>query len=143
MPMFNWGLMLHVACYNKVCEIISKQFNIEIEEIRFDSRFVEDFGVDSLDLFKFKVTVEENFGTKIPDEDVSEVKTVDDVVNYLLDSGAANFSIIFDSAEKNSQKRKNSKKKKAKKTSGEQTHRKKLSKAKRKQKFLAEQNKNK
>ena len=52
-------------------------------EVKFDSRFVEDLGADSLDTVELVMALEEEFGIEIPDEDAEKAKTVGDVVEYI------------------------------------------------------------
>ncbi len=51
-------------------------------EIQNDIKLTQQ-GVDSLDLVNIYLLVEEKFGIKIPDEDLSKVETVDDIVAYV------------------------------------------------------------
>ena len=45
--------------------------------------FKDDLGADSLDIFELVMALEEEFGVEIPSEDLENVTTVGDVVNYL------------------------------------------------------------
>lgn len=68
---------------SKVIQIISTQLAIESDDISGDSNFVEDLGADSLDIVELVMEIEDEFDLEIPDEDVENLSTVQDVVNYL------------------------------------------------------------
>ena len=71
----------------KVSEIIKEQLNLDGVEITESSSFKEDLGADSLDLFELVMALEEEYGTEIPSEDLENLTTVGDVINYLIDKG--------------------------------------------------------
>ncbi len=68
---------------DKILEIIKEKVKDSSIEIKGDSTFVEDLGMDSLDTVELVMAFEENLGVVIPDEDVDSLLTVDDVINYL------------------------------------------------------------
>jgi acyl carrier protein len=61
--------------------------NGQAVEIRPDSSFKEDLGVDSLDLFELVMALEDEFGVEIPPEDLETMNTVGDVAEYLKNKG--------------------------------------------------------
>ena len=67
----------------KLKALINENLGIDEAEIKEESNFIEDFGVDSLDLFEFVMTVEEEFDIKVASEDVAGLKTVADVMKYI------------------------------------------------------------
>ncbi len=68
---------------SRIKEIIADQLGVEIEKLRDDANFVQDFGADSLDVVELVMAFEEEFGIEIPDEDAEKIRTVGDVINYL------------------------------------------------------------
>lgn len=70
---------------DKVKEIIASQLNIGVDTIKEDSRVIEDLGADSLDIVEMLMTLEEEFGISIPDEDTSKLTTIASIVE-LIDS---------------------------------------------------------
>ncbi len=64
-------------------EIIAEQLNVEESTITPESSFKDDLGADSLDLFELVMALEEEFGVSIPSEDLENIKTVNDVMEYL------------------------------------------------------------
>lgn len=69
--------------FEDVAKILSEQLNIPQEKITIDSYIVKDLGADSLDVVELLMTLEDNTGKAIPEEKVTGVKTVGDVVNLL------------------------------------------------------------
>ncbi len=66
----------------KIAEIIKEQLNTDME-ITGATSFKDDLGADSLDIFELVMALEEEFGVEIPSEDLENVNTVGDVMNYL------------------------------------------------------------
>lgn len=54
------------------------------EEIKLESRFIEDLGLDSLDSIQVVMVLEEEFGFEIPDEDVERIFTILEAVDYIF-----------------------------------------------------------
>ena len=67
----------------EVAKILSEQLNIPQEKITMESDIVKDLGADSLDVVELLMTLEDTTGKTIPEEKVTDVKTVGDVVNLL------------------------------------------------------------
>lgn len=63
--------------------IISKQLGIDENEIDKDTRIMDDLGADSLDIVEMLMAIEEECGITVPDEVVTTLETVGDVLNYL------------------------------------------------------------
>ena len=71
----------------KMKAIIAEQLNIDEEKIALESSLKDDLGADSLDLFELVMALEEEFETEIPTEELSNINTVEDVMNYLKAKG--------------------------------------------------------
>jgi acyl carrier protein len=69
--------------------LIAEHLNVEESEIKTESNFIEDLGADSLDLFELIMAFEEEFDVEIPSEELENLNTVNDVINYLADKGVA------------------------------------------------------
>ena len=76
------------AALVKVKELIGKQLNKKPEVIKVTDRIVEDLGADSLDIVEMLMTLEEDFGIQISDDDAMNIKTVGDLVEYLNKNNA-------------------------------------------------------
>lgn len=68
---------------DKVKELLAAQLNISQDKIKDDSKLVEDLGADSLDMVEMLMTLEDEFGISISDEDALKLKTVSDIVTYI------------------------------------------------------------
>lgn len=71
----------------KVKEVIVDKLNAEGVEITESTSFKDDLNADSLDLFELVMALEDEFGIEIPSEDLEQLTTVGDVLNYLSDKG--------------------------------------------------------
>lgn len=71
----------------KMKEIIADQLSVEADTITPASSFKEDLGADSLDLFELVMALEDTYSVEIPAEDLQNLLTVGDVMNYLKEKG--------------------------------------------------------
>jgi acyl carrier protein len=67
----------------KVKEIVSQQLDVDINEIKETSAFIDDLGADSLAIVELVLAFEEQFEIDIPDEDTEKIRTVGDAVTYI------------------------------------------------------------
>ncbi|MEG1751840.1 MAG: acyl carrier protein [Clostridia bacterium] len=67
----------------KIKKLIATQLGINESKIQNNSRIVEDLGADSLDTVEMLMTLEEEFGISIPDEDTNSLKTFGSIVDYI------------------------------------------------------------
>ncbi len=74
--------------FEKVKKILCDQLDLEEEQVTEDAEVIEDLGADSLDIVDLVMTLEEEFDTEIPDEDIENLKTVGDIVKYIEDHAA-------------------------------------------------------
>lgn len=68
-------------------EIIAEQLSVEEEIVTESSSFKEDLGADSLDLFELVMALEDEYSVEIPAEDLQNLLTVGEVMNYLKEKG--------------------------------------------------------
>ena len=71
--------------FEQVKKILCDQLDLEEERVNEDSEVIDDLGADSLDIVDLVMTLEEEFDTEIPDEDIENLKTVGDIVKYIED----------------------------------------------------------
>lgn len=69
--------------FEKIRDILCSQMNIEKEEITLDTRLTEDLGIDSLDMFIIMEEISQLFDMEILNDDSKNIKTIDDIVNYI------------------------------------------------------------
>ena len=72
-----------MALLDEVKEVVVEQLNVNPDEIREDSKFVEDLGADSLDVVELVMALEEKFDIEIPDADAEKIATVGDAIHYV------------------------------------------------------------
>jgi len=69
----------------KVKAVVVEQLDCKPEEVKEDSKFIEDLGADSLDVVELVMALEEEFDIEIPDEDAEGILTVADALKYIED----------------------------------------------------------
>ena len=74
--------------FEKVKKILCDQLDLEEEQVTEEAEVIEDLGADSLDIVDLVMTLEEEFDTEIPDEDIENLKTVGDIAKYIEDHAA-------------------------------------------------------
>ncbi|MEG1256293.1 acyl carrier protein [Clostridium sp.] len=67
----------------RVKQVIAKQLSLEVEELSVTASFTDDLGIDSLEIFEIVMSLEEEFDIEIPNEDIENIKTVQDISNYI------------------------------------------------------------
>ena len=71
----------------RVKEIIAEQLSMDAAEIKLETSFKDDLGADSLDLFEVVMSLEEEYDIEIPPEEVSNLNTVAEGMDYLKAKG--------------------------------------------------------
>ncbi|CAM3171226.1 acyl carrier protein [Streptobacillus felis] len=69
--------------FDEIKEIILDQLDIESKDITLDSKIVEDFGADSLDLIELSSTIAEKYGFEVSKNEIKEIKTVNDLIKIV------------------------------------------------------------
>ncbi len=67
----------------KVKAILSEQFDVEEDEITPETSLIDDLNADSLDVVDLLMSIDDEFEVEVPDEEVENIKTVDDLVKYI------------------------------------------------------------
>ncbi|WP_294385352.1 acyl carrier protein [uncultured Clostridium sp.] len=67
--------------FEKIREIIVEQLGVNEEDVKLETSFIEDLEADSLDLFQVIMELEDAFDVKV--EEVENIKTVSDAVNFI------------------------------------------------------------
>ncbi|KLO22403.1 acyl carrier protein [Marinitoga sp. 1197] len=71
--------------FEKVKEIIVETLNVEEEDVTLDASFTDDLDADSLELVDLTMAFESELGVTIEDEELENIKTVEDVINSLAE----------------------------------------------------------
>ena len=66
-----------------LAELISDETGIATDTVEMDKSFTDDLDIDSISMMTIVVNAEEKFGVRIPDDDVKNLKTVNDAVSYI------------------------------------------------------------
>ncbi|ONI38708.1 acyl carrier protein [Candidatus Epulonipiscium fishelsonii] len=71
--------------FKKLQEIIADKLSVDESEVTMQSNFKDDLEADSLDLYEIIMSLEDEFGVTIQNEDLEDIKTVSDAVKYIED----------------------------------------------------------
>ena len=66
-----------------LAEIVEEVAGVAVDDVTVEKSFVDDLDIDSLSMVEIAVQAEDKFGVKIPDDELANLKTVGDAVNYI------------------------------------------------------------
>lgn len=69
--------------FEKVVQILAEQLSVDPDKISMDSMLEEDLDADSLDAIDIVMSIEDEFGIEVPDEAITDMKSVGDIVNFI------------------------------------------------------------
>ena len=69
--------------YDRLKKIIVEQLGVDEVDVKPEASFVDDLNADSLDLVELIMSLEEEFGMEISDEDAEKIKSVGDAQEYI------------------------------------------------------------
>ena len=69
----------------KLKPVIAEQLGVDESEVTDTASFTEDLNADSLDLVELIMSLEEQFGLQISDEDAEKLTTVGESVDYIYE----------------------------------------------------------
>ncbi|SHO80784.1 Acyl carrier protein [hydrothermal vent metagenome] len=75
-----------MALFEDVREVVVEQLNVNPDEVKEESKFVEDLGADSLDVVELVMALEEKFEIEIPDEEAEGISTVANAIKFIEDN---------------------------------------------------------
>lgn len=67
----------------RVKNVVAKQLGVEASEVNITASFTDDLGIDSLEIFEIVMSLEEEFEIEIPNEDIEDIKSVEDIAKYI------------------------------------------------------------
>ena len=67
----------------KIQEMLADALNLPLEKVTADAKIVDDLGADSLDVVELLSRLEDEYGIMIPDDEVENLVTVQDVANEI------------------------------------------------------------
>ena len=69
--------------FEKLQVIIAENLSCSAEDVKLESRLVEDLEADSLDVVELTMAIEEAFGVTISDDELEKIRTVEDILTRL------------------------------------------------------------
>lgn len=69
--------------FEEIKTIVAENLGVEEDSITMESSFKDDLKADSLDLFEMVMALEENYGIEISTDDLGQLETVADVIDYI------------------------------------------------------------
>ena len=75
--------MAQADVYERLKKLVVEQLGVDEGDVKPEAAFVEDLNADSLDLVELIMSLEEEFGMEISDEDAEKIKTVKDAHDYI------------------------------------------------------------
>ena len=76
--------------FDEVREILAEQLDVDKASIEMNSKLAEDLGADSLDAIDIVMTIEDQYAIEVPDENIENMKTVEDIVSFIESNTDAN-----------------------------------------------------
>jgi len=70
---------------DKVKRMLAERLDIDVADIKPESRFVNDLGADSLDIVELLMKLEDEFDLEISDDEAEQITTVKDAVTYITE----------------------------------------------------------
>jgi len=68
---------------SRVKKVVADKLGIEEANIKLDASFIDDLGADSLDIVELVMSLEEEFGCEIPDDEAEKITTVQAAIDYI------------------------------------------------------------
>lgn len=67
----------------RILEIIAAQFTMDVSSLNPKMDFRDDLNADSIDLVELIMTMEDEFGIQVSDDDIKKLNTIEDVIDYV------------------------------------------------------------
>jgi acyl carrier protein len=72
-----------------LCEIIDEIAGVPADQVTPSKTFVDDLDIDSLSMVEIAVAAQDKFGVEIPDDQLKDLKTVQDVIDYVASASVS------------------------------------------------------
>ena len=69
--------------FEKIKKILADQLDAEESQMTMETKIEEDLSADSLDVVELLMSIEDEFNVEIPDEEIENLQTIGDVVEYI------------------------------------------------------------
>ena len=71
---------------DRIKQIVAEQLGVDEDQVTNEASFMDDLGADSLDTVELVMALEEEFDIEISDEDAEKIQTVQDAIDYIVES---------------------------------------------------------
>ncbi len=75
--------IVSAAVHERLQGLVAEQLGVEPDQVTREAEFIQDLNADSLDMVELVMSLEEEFGIEISDEEVENIRTVGDAVDYI------------------------------------------------------------
>ncbi|MBE6777670.1 MAG: acyl carrier protein [Ruminococcaceae bacterium] len=69
--------------FDKIKNILAEQLDVDADTLTMETDIGKDLNADSLDVVEILMSIEDEFDVEIPDEEIENIKTIGDVVEYI------------------------------------------------------------
>ena len=69
--------------FDKIKTILAEQLDVDAETLTMETDIAKDLNADSLDVVEILMSLEDEFSVEIPDEEIENIKTIGDLVEYI------------------------------------------------------------
>ena len=69
--------------FDKIKAILADQLDVDADTLTIDTDMARDLNADSLDVVEVLMSIEDEFGVEIPDEEIENIKTIGNLVEYI------------------------------------------------------------
>ncbi len=69
--------------FDRIKQILGDQLDLDEDKIAMEADIVDDLEADSLDIVDLVMTIEDEYGLEVPDDQIETFRTVGDVVRYI------------------------------------------------------------
>lgn len=69
--------------FEEIKDILAEQLDLDPETIELSSSLANDLGADSIDAIDIVMSLEDQYGIEVPDSVIENMKTVEDIVNFI------------------------------------------------------------
>jgi acyl carrier protein len=67
-----------------LAKLVNDETGIPVDSVKLEKSFTDDLDIDSISMMTIVVNAEDEFGVKIPDDEVKNLITVGDAVRYIV-----------------------------------------------------------
>ena len=67
----------------KIKEIVAEILDLEASDIKEEAKIIDDLGADSIAVMEIVMELEEEYDVEVPTEDILNLLTVADIINYV------------------------------------------------------------